>query len=81
MFTLRCTQKLLARLKAVPAAQPQLPDTVLGDWYANLIRCGRTQVVLAVSERTLLPVVLQAKDSGSCWRRPNFDLGGDGQLS
>lgn len=46
-----------------------LPDTTLGDWYANLVRAGRTQVVLAVSERTLLPVVLPARDGRSLVRR------------
>ena len=63
MFTLRCTQKLLTRLKVEPEADPAQADTVLGDWYANLVRVGRTQVVLAVSERTLLPLVIPAKDA------------------
>lgn len=62
MFTLRCTQKLLARLGATPDPQPALADTVLGDWYANLIRVGRLQLVLAVSETTLLPVVVPARE-------------------
>lgn len=47
---------------AVPVPEPASPDTLLGDWYANLVRVGRAQVVLAVSERTLLPVVLPARD-------------------
>lgn len=63
MFTLRCTQKLLDRLGSAPVADPTSPDTVLGDWYANLIRVGRIQLVLAVSERTLFPVVVPAKES------------------
>lgn len=62
MFTLRCTQKLLERVGTVPNLNPAPADNVLGDWYANLIRVGRTQVVLAVSERTLLPVVVPAKE-------------------
>lgn len=65
VFTFRCTQKLLDRLHVTPTLAPDPSDSVLGDWYANLIRVGRTQLVLAVSERTLLPVVLEAKDSGS----------------
>ncbi len=65
MFTLRCTQKLLTRLRAEPDLQPPAPDTVLGDWYANLVWVGRTQWVLAISERTLLPVVLPARDARS----------------
>jgi hypothetical protein len=65
VFVLRCTQKLLDRLDYTPDPQPSPPDTVLGDWYANLIRVGRTQVVLAVSERSLLPVVVPARDGRS----------------
>jgi hypothetical protein len=63
MFTIRCTQKLLARLGSAPVTIITTPDTVLGDWYANLIRVGRMQVVLAVSERTLFPLVVPAKAS------------------
>lgn len=63
MFTIRCTQKLLARLGSVPVTIITTPDTVLGDWYANLIRVGWMQVVLAVSERTLFPLVVPAKES------------------
>ena len=63
MFVLRCTQKLLYRLSSKPDPDLAPPDTVLGDWYANLIRVGRIQVVLAVSERSLLPVMVPARDS------------------
>jgi hypothetical protein len=69
MFTLRCTQKLLTRLKVEPETDPGQADTVLGDWYANLVRVGRAQVVLAVSERTLLPLVIPAKDSRTLVQR------------
>lgn len=69
MFALRCTQKLLDRINAWPDPEPAPPDTVLGDWYANLVRAGRTQVVLAVSERTLLPVVVPAREGRTVARR------------
>jgi hypothetical protein len=69
VFALRCTQKLLGRVNAAPGLEPASPDTVLGDWYANLVRFGRTQLVLAVSERTLLPVVVPAKDGRTVARR------------
>lgn len=69
MFVLRCTQKLLDRLNSAPDPEPAPPDTVLGDWYANLIRVGRIQVVLAVSERSLLPVVVSARDGRSLVQR------------
>ncbi|WP_442856595.1 DUF6933 domain-containing protein [Delftia sp. GW456-R20] len=61
-FTIRCTQKLLARLGSAPVTIITTPDTVLGDWCANLNRVGRMQVVLAVSERTLFPLVVPAKE-------------------
>ncbi len=35
--------------------------TVLGDWYVNLIRCGREQLILYTSSTTLLSVVCPAK--------------------
>jgi hypothetical protein len=62
VFVLRCTQKLLDRLHAKFDAEPARADTVLGDWYANLVRVGRVQVVLGVSDRSLLPVVVPAKE-------------------
>lgn len=69
VFTLRCTQKLLTRLKAQPVEQLGSTDTVLGDWYANLVYAGRTQVVLAVSDRTLLPVVVPAREARTLVQR------------
>ena len=69
MVTLRCTQKLLVRLKAKPESALTLPTTKLGDWYANLLHIGRRQLVLCISERSLLPVVLIAKDSTSLPKR------------
>ncbi len=60
MFTLRCTARLLKRMKVAPVAAAPDPTTRLGDWYANLIHVGRNQLVLAVSEKTLLPVVVPA---------------------
>ena len=35
---------------------------VLGDWYANLLNCGTQRYVLCQSERTLLPVILPARN-------------------
>lgn len=69
MFALRCTQKLLDRISLSPDLEPAPPDTVLGDWYANLVRVGRTQLVLAVSERTLLPVVVPAREGRTMARQ------------
>lgn len=63
MFTLRCTQKLLRRTPWESSGSDAPPTTVLGDWYANLIICRPQHLVLAVSERTLLPVLVPAKDA------------------
>lgn len=63
MFTLRCTGKLLGRLGTAPSAVAEPPTTALGDWYATLIHAPRVQVVLLVSERTLLPIVVPAKEA------------------
>lgn len=49
MLVLRCAQELLDSLNSMPDPEPAPPDTVLRDWYANLIRVGRIQVVLAIS--------------------------------
>jgi len=62
MVTLRCTQKLLRRVPDPLSDTPARPTTLLGDWYANLLFRKPQQLVLCVSERTLLPVVVPAKD-------------------
>jgi hypothetical protein len=61
MFTLRCTAKLRRRLGATEEIAPTSPSTRLGDWYAHLL-FSRPQLVLCVSERTLLPVLVPARD-------------------
>lgn len=65
MIALRCTQKLLTRLKAKPGLDGTVATTVLGHWYANLIYIGRQQLILCVSERSFLPVLLTAKDTAT----------------
>lgn len=59
MYALHATRKLLDRLKQPAAsAPPDLPTTRLGNWYATAL-FWRPQVVLAVNERTRLPVLLR----------------------
>lgn len=62
MFHLRCTKKLADRMKRAPDpdAIPLSDASRLGDWFANLLVIRRQQIVLAVSEVTLLPVLLPA---------------------
>ena len=69
MLTLRCTRKLLDRLRVPPARDDSEPTTRLGDWYANLLFRPGQQLVLLVSQRTLLPVVIHAAPAASITAR------------
>jgi hypothetical protein len=60
MLTLRCTQKLLDRMGIKPDPKQPASTGRLGDWYAHYVIVHRQHVILAVSERTLVPVVLPA---------------------
>jgi hypothetical protein len=63
VITLRCTRKLLARLRAPVEPHDLPPTTKLGDWYANLLYVPGGQLVLFVSERSLLPVIVPAREA------------------
>jgi hypothetical protein len=41
MVVLRCTQKLLARLKQADNLPAVESATRLGDWYGNILQLGR----------------------------------------
>jgi hypothetical protein len=56
MFTLKCTKKLLDRIKP-QVESPRAGTTLLGDWYATVL-FWKPQVALIVNERTLLPVLV-----------------------
>ncbi|MEO8959648.1 MAG: hypothetical protein ABI304_11940 [Rudaea sp.] len=60
MTILCCTGKLLKAMKTKPVADPAPVTNRLGEWTANLIRVGRIQLVLAVSEPTRFGVVIDA---------------------
>ena len=62
MVTLRCTRKLLGRFRGLAEPSPTPPTTRLGNWHANLILRPGGHLVLCVSERTLLPVVIPARE-------------------
>src|SRR5215210_7098875 len=64
MVVLRCTRKLLVRLKQVDALPPVESTTRLGDWYGNILRIGRRQHLLFISERSRLPI-REAKQLGT----------------
>ena len=63
MLVLRCTQKLLARLKQAENLPVVESTTRLGDWYGNILQLGRRQHLLFISERSRLPVVLPIGDT------------------
>jgi hypothetical protein len=58
LVALRCTQRLLRRLRAEVVAEVPEAGNALGHWYANLLTHKRTPYVIALSERSLLSVVL-----------------------
>lgn len=58
----RCTARLRKRLGLEDLPEPGPGSAALGDWYANLLTVDRQPLVLAVSERSLLAVVLPARD-------------------
>ena len=62
MYAIRCTKKLLDRGAPKTQAPEITTTTVLGDWYANILIERPEHLVVCVSERTLLPVIVPAKD-------------------
>ena len=63
MVVLRCTQKLLVRLKQVGDLSSDESTTRLGDWYGNILQIGHRQMLLFISERSRLPVILSIHDA------------------
>ena len=61
MVVLRRTQKLASQLpeSAVP---PTESDTALGDWYVNRITIDRRPLLLLVCDRSLLSIVVPARE-------------------
>ena len=67
MVTLRCTKKLLGKVKPSLIATPigRESSGVLGDWYCHYVQHGRAHLILCVCERSLLPVVIPAAPARS----------------
>lgn len=62
MVTMRVTAKVANRLKVKLEHATSQSTGKLGDWYVNHIIVRRQHLLIAVSERTLLPVVIPARD-------------------
>jgi hypothetical protein len=62
MVVMRCTRQPLMRLKYPGEDSSAESTTRLGDWYGTLIRFGRRQALLFISERSRLRVLLPARD-------------------
>jgi len=45
-----------------PLKDPGPSTTALGDWYANVVYVERQPLVLAVSEKSLLPLLVRARE-------------------
>jgi len=63
MNTLRCTKKLRKYLEIVPVENPQPPTAGLGDWYANLIPTFAGDLIMFLSEKSLLTVAIPVWES------------------
>ncbi len=57
------------------AQNPPVSTTLLGDWYVNLLIIRRQYILLLASERTLLPVLMPAKDLAHFPERFRQELG------
>jgi hypothetical protein len=58
MITLRCTQKLQKYLGIFPVDLPEPSTAVLGDWCVNLIPTFSGDLIVFLSEKTLLTVAI-----------------------
>ena len=65
MVVIRGTQKVLKRIRDKNVDVTVASTTALGDWYANLLSVCQARLVLLVSERSLLSVVVPARDWGN----------------
>jgi len=62
LIAFRCTAKALKRFTLKPDEDLPEPTGVLGNWYVNLLNAGRHRLVMCVSEVSLLPVILPARN-------------------
>lgn len=69
MLIVHATKKLATRVGGFTPVPPEAADVgALGVWYANVV-FWKPQVVVAVSETTLLPVLLPFAPATTLWDR------------
>lgn len=71
MVTFHCTQKTRRRF-GFEVEAPVEPTGQLGNWYANLLNVGTGRWVVCISERSLLPVLVPARNSEFPPRFPSY---------
>lgn len=74
MYTVRPTQKLLARVRQPVTDEPVPTTNLLGDWYANAL-FWRPHLALFVNEATLFPVLVPLSPAATVFRRFPEELG------
>jgi hypothetical protein len=74
LTALRCTRRLLDRMRATPVETVPAATNALGHWYATLVTHRRVNLVHAISERSLLSIVLPAAPFNSLTERFPFAL-------
>lgn len=62
MFALRCTRMVLKHIKDEPDEGHFPTTTALGDWYVNLIPMPIGELLIFVSERSLVTVAIPAEE-------------------
>jgi hypothetical protein len=62
LLVFRCTRRVVKRFRLRLVESPPASSGLLGDWYANLLNVGSSRLVLCLSERSLLPVILPARN-------------------
>jgi hypothetical protein len=65
VLTIRCTRKLLKLLGAEAIVDPPSPTSRLGNWYAKLVFVRHVPLIICISERSLLPVIVEARGASS----------------
>jgi hypothetical protein len=75
MFVVRATAKLLKKLKSDAEENPLNSTGVLGDWYCNVAIIQKQHLIICVSQKTLLPIILPAKDPAHFPNRLRSELG------